>query len=254
MTAVTLFIPGLFGPQSQYVDECIPKLNALSTLLSHAGYLTVEEASYYRTVYSLPGYYPFEAGDIPVAALTRMMDTDEDSSDDWMRADPVYLSADRDGVVLMDASTCTLTRHDALVLAGELNRTFAGAGYELEAPSSNRWYVRIETAAAVITTGPDRVPGNDLLEFLPEGSNGKQWHGLLNEIQMVLHQSQVNRMREEQGQPPVNSLWFWGAVRRRSPSTRVSPGCTAMTYLYAVWQKYQISRIIKYPVPWRRWN
>jgi hypothetical protein len=35
-------------------------------------------------------------------------------------------------------------------------------------------------------------------------------HTLLNEIQMHLFSSDINRMREEKGELPVNSLWFWG--------------------------------------------
>jgi hypothetical protein len=34
--------------------------------------------------------------------------------------------------------------------------------------------------------------------------------GLLNELQMLLHQHPVNEQREEQGRPTINSLWFWG--------------------------------------------
>ena len=218
MTAVTLFIPGLFGPCPQYSDELIPELDALSLLLSRArpGPAKAGTAgqsplpSWYRTVYSLLGYQPPEAGDVPVAAITRLVDSDEVPAGRWMRVDPVRMAADRDGVALMDSSTFSLDRRDALALAGEIKDCFAEAGLELEALSPHRWYVKINNAAAVMTTEPDRVTGNAMLEFLPKGADGKQWHGLMNEIQMALHKSEVNRLREERGDPPVNSLWFWG--------------------------------------------
>src|SRR5690606_18087070 len=47
-------------------------------------------------------------------------------------------------------------------------------------------------------------------DFMPQGDDAEKWHSLLNEIQMLLHGQTVNHVREEQGQPVVNSLWFSG--------------------------------------------
>jgi hypothetical protein len=33
----------------------------------------------------------------------------------------------------------------------------------------------------------------------------------MNELQMVLHNSLVNREREAEGKPPINGIWLWGA-------------------------------------------
>src|SRR5581483_6730471 len=38
-------------------------------------------------------------------------------------------------------------------------------------------------------------------------------HQLLNEAQMVLHAHPVNEAREARGEPPLNSIWLWGAGR-----------------------------------------
>ena len=35
-------------------------------------------------------------------------------------------------------------------------------------------------------------------------------HRLLNEVQMQLHDADINREREARGELPVNSIWFWG--------------------------------------------
>ena len=37
------------------------------------------------------------------------------------------------------------------------------------------------------------------------------WYKLLNEMQMFMHQHEVNRDRIGRGLLPINSLWFWGA-------------------------------------------
>ncbi len=36
------------------------------------------------------------------------------------------------------------------------------------------------------------------------------WYKLLNEMQMFLHQHEVNQQRAQRGLLPINSLWFWG--------------------------------------------
>jgi hypothetical protein len=45
---------------------------------------------------------------------------------------------------------------------------------------------------------------------LPRGEDAQRWISLLNEVQMLFHQSAVNRRRAAAGKPEVNSLWFWG--------------------------------------------
>ena len=52
--------------------------------------------------------------------------------------------------------------------------------------------------------------GKAIRPFLPTGAECKDWHRLMNEVQMVLHASAVNRDRQAMGQLPVSSLWFWG--------------------------------------------
>jgi hypothetical protein len=39
---------------------------------------------------------------------------------------------------------------------------------------------------------------------------------VLNEVQMLLHESGVNRQRENEGRPMINSVWFWGGGRLSS--------------------------------------
>ena len=40
------------------------------------------------------------------------------------------------------------------------------------------------------------------------------WYKLLNEMQMFLHQHEVNQGRGRRGLLPINSLWFWGGGER----------------------------------------
>lgn len=55
------------------------------------------------------------------------------------------------------------------------------------------------------------VLGKKLTHYLDATSDNLAWLKLFNEMQMYLHQHSINREREAQGLPTVNSLWCWGA-------------------------------------------
>jgi hypothetical protein len=47
-------------------------------------------------------------------------------------------------------------------------------------------------------------------EYMPSGDDAASYRNLRSEIEMALHDHEVNRRREEQGELAVNSLWLWG--------------------------------------------
>jgi hypothetical protein len=47
-------------------------------------------------------------------------------------------------------------------------------------------------------------------EFLPAGDSADTYHQLLGEVQMVLHEHEINQRRARSGIPEINSLWLWG--------------------------------------------
>jgi len=163
--------------------------------------------------------------DFPIGAITHLVDDNQSPEGLWMRADPTHLAADHRSLILMDASTFTLDRHDALVLAASVKDILAGRGMHLEVPVINRWYVGLDNLPNVITTPLHEAAGKDIHSCMPAGAGQLEWAQLLNEIQMALHACEVNVAREAQRQKPVNSLWFWGAgslpALAESPWSRV---------------------------------
>jgi hypothetical protein len=59
--------------------------------------------------------------------------------------------------------------------------------------------------------------------FLPSGEGCAAHHNLTSEIEMALHEHEVNRARVEQGQQPVNGLWLWGGGNAAEQITRPQP-------------------------------
>lgn len=152
-------------------------------------------------------------GDLPVAAVTRVLDLGVVDNGWWLRADPVHLRPERDRLILLDASLLDLTQDEANRLAAEIMEVYQPEGWVLKAPRPGRWYLKPPRAPKMTTTPLPAVAGRDIHPYLPQGRDGKAWHAVLNEIQILLHSSKVNEERERRDKPPINSLWFWGGGR-----------------------------------------
>ena len=216
MLRLTLVVPGLFGPHSDRLrfdagaEHCF---RALAILLARAA--RVDDGACYETlICRLFGVEEEPEYDLPIAAITHLGDFISEHGGGWMRADPVHLQPDLGKLILFDGRSYSLDTNEARQLVSELNAALAARAIEIKVGRDpKRWYVRLEDAAAIKTWPPSAVATRHLERFLPRGRDAKSWVRLMNEVQMVLHDSAVNRERENRGEPAINSLWFWGAGR-----------------------------------------
>jgi hypothetical protein len=153
---------------------------------------------------------PAADGDLPVAAVGYVSDAGKKPPGYCLRADPVQLVPDRDQLIMLGNAGLNLSQAEAERLVTELNQVFQEDGWRWEAPTPLRWYLHLPQAAALHTYPLAMVWGKAIGEYLPGGAEGRQWHRVLNEVQMVLHASEVNRQRETLAQATVSSVWFWG--------------------------------------------
>lgn len=209
---LTLLVPGLFGPAGEQNGEERRWL-ALETLLARADRSTQSAACFEAQLFGLFGVERPADGDWPVAAVTRIVDAGVVDKEWWMRADPVHLHASANGLILTDAGELRLTPQDASALVAELMEIFTADGWLFKAAHAERWYLRPLTPPTIQTHALPDVIGRDIHPFLPYGKDAKAWHTIMNEIQILLHTSGVNQVREARGELPINSLWFWGAGR-----------------------------------------
>ena len=200
---VTLYIPGLFaGPAAPAT---------LMRLLARADRLPGGAEGDTERLFALFGIAPEAGHDLPVAAVTRVTDMGVIDREWWIRADPVYLEAGRDNLVMH--AGLGLTPDEAERLVAELNESLVQDGWLLKAPRPERWYLKPPTAAAITTTPFAAANGRNVHPLLPQGADYRAWHTRLNEIQILLHTSPVNAAREARGVLPANSVWFWGGGR-----------------------------------------
>lgn len=211
MLDITLYAPGLFDTEIENADEKTTDLGSLELLLSRGRRIPIVDKSYNAALCQLFAYSPAQDQDIPMAAIGRLMDDDKRPEGYWMRADPVHLHADQKSLVLLDANNLSLTQHDALALAACIRQSFTEMGWDLEVPVPTRWYVKMNGKPRIRTSELQSVLGKDIQNYMPTGEDAHTWHRLMNEIQMQLHNADINNLRAERNELPVNSLWLWGS-------------------------------------------
>jgi hypothetical protein len=159
----------------------------------------------------LDGYFACDAQPLPAAALTRDLLAGDGGSQVWLSADPAWVQPDLNGARLLACGGLQLTAADARALADSLQPVFDEAGMTLETTTPDRWHLRLPAGTTLPAfVAPEQALGEDLLQHLPQGQEGRRWRVLLNDIQVLLHQHPLNRERAAKSLAPVNSVWLWG--------------------------------------------
>ena len=156
----------------------------------------------------------------PAAALTRSRDATDAGSAQWLRADPAWIRPDINGARMFACGEgMQLTQDDVDALLPALRTLFGDAGFPIDAPDPSRWYLRLPEGAPLPSfPDPEETLGADMVELFARAGDApdagmRRWRVLLNEAQVALHNHPWNARRAAAGQPPVNSLWFWGGGR-----------------------------------------
>ena len=183
------------------------RLPALEALLAHG--TVVLHPALERDAWLCRAFGVAKQHDWPVAPLTLAADGVAPRHYYWLRADPVELRMEHSRLVLARAVS-DLDAIESRELIAALNRHFARDGITLLAPCPRHWYLRADRAPGIATTPLARAANRDIEARLPQGNAALDWHRVINEAQMVLHEHAVNVAREARGAATVNSVWLWG--------------------------------------------
>jgi hypothetical protein len=186
-----LVVPGLFAARAGR------RFAALELLLARGRSRSAEA----KTLEDwLKEAFEIEAPGFPAGALTLLGRGGNPGAANWTRADPVHLRVMRDHLILLPAQAFDLSQAEADALCAALNGHFEGMNFSALEP--RRWCASVsfsvETSSALQLAGQEAQMPREAAAFL-------------NEAQMVLHEHPVNEAREARGEPPVNSVWLWGA-------------------------------------------
>jgi hypothetical protein len=118
------------------------------------------------------------------------------------------LRVQRDQLVLLPPASLSITAAESQALLETLNRHFAADGLLFAAPQPQRWYLRLPSVPDLHTVALDDAIGRDINSLLPTGADRMHYHGLFNEVQMLLHAHPVNEIREQAEALAINSIWL----------------------------------------------
>lgn len=129
----------------------------------------------------------------------------------WMAAaDPVHLEATMNDLRLHALRAQQMPATDLHALFDHLQRTL-GSEYGVDFASiGSCGYLRGDHHIATAAVSTDIVDRCNADEFMPDSEETANFHRLLGELQLALHEHEVNRNRDAAGVRVVNSLWFWG--------------------------------------------
>ncbi len=202
MKQIHIVIPDLFLPQPLAKEVCAGlALPALEKCLTRGKVQTL-------TVHTLEEWLcqAYAVADSAIAPVTLLADGLQPEGYYWLRADPVHLRLERDQTILQ--TNVAPDQQQATQLCAQLNRHFSGDGLAFFAPHPRRWYLRLDDDPQLSTHSVSQVEGWDARRYMPQGEQALKWHGLLNEMQMLLYGQSVQQATADS--LPVNSLWLWG--------------------------------------------
>lgn len=142
----------------------------------------------------------------------------------WIAAaDPVYLEPRLDHLFLHALQRTGVAPVELRRLFDHLQATLADGRDTGFARVGNCGYVSAQSAMATASLSALAIDQHDPDEFLPAGTDAAAHRQLTSEIEMALHEHDVNRERQEQGLPPINSLWIWGGGYAPEAATEPHP-------------------------------
>jgi hypothetical protein len=145
-----------------------------------------------------------------IAAL-RMWGQTGDRPTVWVAAaDPVYLEPRLDHLCLHALDDEQLSTADLRTILDYLQETLAQNERFGFARIGSCGYLRsddpLSTAQLPAIVIDEQLPD----EFMPSGEESGSYRKLRSEVEMALHDHEVNIRRQSEGLQPINSLWLWG--------------------------------------------
>jgi len=158
-------------------------------------------------------------GQLPFAAREAQQDGIAVADLAWALLTPVHWEVGRDRVKLADPELLALDDAESRTLFDAVRGLFESEGFALAWGAPQRWYAAHESFAKLACASLDRAVGRNVDPWLPGGPQARLLRRLQNEVQMLLHDHPVNRVREAEGRQSVNSLWLSGCGRHQAVGT-----------------------------------
>ena len=136
---------------------------------------------------------------------------------------------EKDGKTLMeDFSAGHITSAEAREIIRSVDSKLGTATFSFYPGVSYR-HLMVWTGgtAAINTTPPHDITGQDVASHLPHGEGAEKITALMKESEKLLSNHYVNQRRRERGGNPATSIWLWGQGRSlKIPSFKTKYSCS----------------------------
>lgn len=157
-------------------------------------------------------------------AALRMWGQTGDRPANWIAAaDPIYLEPRLDHLCLHALRRTGVEPAQMRSLIDHLQETLGSDKAFGFTRLGSYGYLSATRPIATATMPAYVVDQQNPDEYLPSGESAAAHRNLLSEIEMALHEHEVNLEREASGELPVNSLWLWGGGTAPEQFTRAQP-------------------------------
>ena len=133
-----------------------------------------------------------------------------DGSAAWGLLTFCHLQAQSDHVAMREPDELDLNALESEALAQAMRPYFLEDGLHLPPYRAGQWLVCGEPLRDLPTASLDRVRGQAVDAWMPQGERGRPLRRLHNEMQMLLYTHPVNDRRAERGLTTVNAFWLSG--------------------------------------------
>ena len=202
----------------------LPHLQKLFTLLACSD-VTRAKASDLNPLQDRLAYAHLQAADglLPLGALGALA-AGLDGSAAWGLLTLCHLQAQSDHVAMREPDELALDalESDALVQAMRPYFLEDGLHLHLHPQRPGQWLVCGELLRDVPTASLDRVRGQAVDAWMPQGERARGLRRLQNEMQMLLYTHPVNDSRAERGLTTVNAFWLSG-TGSLPPNSPINP-------------------------------
>ncbi len=163
---------------------------------------------------------PVEDG---LAAL-RLWGQTGDRPNVWVAAaDPVHLEARLDHLCLYALKGAQWPGSDLRAIFDFLQKSLGDDTSFAFVRIGKFGYLRGDETMATAMVSAAVIDGQEPDAFMPSGESAAGYHRLSGEMQMCLHDHEINLRREAQGLMPVNAVWFWGGGKAPQKTAQKLP-------------------------------
>jgi len=188
----------------------LPHLHKLFTLLARSD-VTYAKPTDLTPLHERLAHAHLHAADglLPLAALAAQA-AGLDGSAAWGLLTLCHLQAQSDHVAMLEPDELELDAQESEALVQAMRPYFLEDGLRLHPQRPGQWLVCGEPLRDVPTASLERVRGQAVDAWMPQGERARPLRRLHNEMQMLLYTHPVNDRRAERGLTTVNAFWLSG--------------------------------------------